>query len=291
MPLHFVKYHALGNDYLVLDPSHGGGDEAPAPDLVAAICHRHYGAGSDGILYGPHRDEAGRPTLRIFNPDGSEAEKSGNGIRIFAHWLLHAGHVSGPFDLAVGGSTVQVSFPGDHVVRVAMGTPNFVSTRVPMTGPERIVLSEALDVNGAVVEVGAMSIGNPHCVVVDRAPSEANIRELGPLLETHPAFPRRTNVQIAQVIDRRTIRIAIWERGAGYTTASGSSSCAAASILRARGQLDDDVTVQCPGGELLVHFDGAGVVHLEGPVERIAQGILDESWLAARSVPVSGERP
>jgi diaminopimelate epimerase len=287
MSLHFVKYHALGNDYIVLDPTRGGGGEAPAPALVEAICDRNRGVGSDGILYGPERDAEGRPTLRIFNPDGSEAEKSGNGIRIFAHWLRAAGHVSGPFDLAVGGSTVRVSFPGESVVRVAMGVPNFVSTQIPMTGPERNTVELTLDVDGAALVVGAMSIGNPHCVVVDREPTEAHIRALGPRLETHPAFPRRTNVQIAQVLDRGSIRIAIWERGAGYTTASGSSSCAAASILRARGLLDNDVTVHCPGGVLSVHFDAAGVVHLEGPVEPIAQGFLDAAWCAARTPSMS----
>ena len=283
MSLHFVKYHALGNDYLVLDPTRGGGLEAPSAARVIAICDRHRGIGSDGILYGPGRDAHGRPTLRIFNPDGSEAEKSGNGIRIFAHALRFASHVQGPFALAVGGGVVEVSFPsGDDVVRVAMGTPTFESRAVPMTGPARSVLQTELEVGGRSLEVGCVSIGNPHCVVTDRAPTEANVRELGPVLERHEAFPRRTNVQIAEVIDRRTVSLAIWERGAGFTTASGSSSCAAAAVLRGRGLLDDDVTVRCAGGDLLVHFDAAGVAHLEGPVERVAEGILDPQWLATR---------
>lgn len=283
MSLHFAKYHALGNDYLVLDPSRGGGTSAPSEARVVAICDWHRGVGSDGILYGPGRDAAERLTLRIFNPDGSEAEKSGNGIRIFAHALRFAGHVDGPFELAVGGGVVEVSFPpGDDVVRVAMGVPSFESSALPMTGPSRSVLRAELEVAGRTLEVGCVSMGNPHCVVVDRAPTEANVGELGPLLEHHAAFPRRTNVQIAQVIDRRTIRIAIWERGAGYTTASGSSSCAAAAVLRGRGLLDDDVTVRCAGGDLLVHFDARGVAHLEGPVERVAEGVIDSKWLAAR---------
>jgi diaminopimelate epimerase len=282
MSLHFVKYHALGNDYLVLDPTRGGGAQAPSAAQVVAICDRHRGVGSDGILYGPERDAAGNLALRIFNPDGSEAEKSGNGIRIFAHALRHAGHVTGPFVLAVGGGLVAVSFPGDDVVRVAMGVPNFESTSLPMAGPARPVLRATLDVAGQPLEVGCVSLGNPHCVVVDRAPTEANVRDLGPILENHEAFPRRTNVQIAEVLDRRTIRIAIWERGAGYTTASGSSSCAAAAVLRGRGLVDDDVTVRCAGGDLLVHFDARGVAHLEGPVERVAEGVLDTKWLAAR---------
>lgn len=283
MPLRFVKYHALGNDYLVLDPAHGGGSEAPSPGAVVAMCDRHRGAGSDGILYGPERDGSGRLTLRIFNPDGSEAEKSGNGIRIFAHAIRAAGHVAGPFELAVGGGVVAVSFPGDDVVRVAMGTPSFRSDALPMTGLAREVLRETLEVEGAFLEVGCVSMGNPHCVVVDRAPTEENVRALGPVLERHPAFPRRTNVQIAEVVDRRTIRIAIWERGAGFTTASGSSSCAAAAVLRGRGLLDDDVTVRCAGGDLLVHFDAHGVAHLEGPVERVYEGTLDTKWMSSRA--------
>jgi len=284
MALHFVKYHALGNDYLVLDPARGGGVAAPAPELVRAICDRHRGVGSDGILYGPGRDAERRLTLRIFNPDGSEAEKSGNGIRIFAHALRAAGHVGGPFDLAVGGSVVAVSFPGEDVVRVAMGTPRFTSDALPMGGPVREVLDVELEVAGERLRAGCVSIGNPHCVIVDRKPTEAHVRAIGPLLESHPAFPKRTNVQIAHVLSRDAIALAIWERGAGYTTASGSSSCAAASVLRARGLLGDDVTVHCAGGDLLVHFDAAGVVHLEGPVERVAEGAVDSRWLAARGV-------
>ncbi len=282
MSLHFVKYHALGNDYLVLDPSRGGGAEAPSAARVVAICDRHRGVGSDGILYGPERDAQGRLALRIFNPDGSEAEKSGNGIRIFAHALRAAGHVDGPFDLAVGGGVVAVSFPGADLVRVAMGVPSFESSALPMTGPARSVLRAGLEVAGRTLEVGCVSMGNPHCVVVDRAPTEETVRELGPLLEHHEAFPRRTNVQIAEVVDRGTIRIAIWERGAGFTTASGSSSCAAAAVLRGRGLVDDDVTVRCAGGDLLVHFDAHGVAHLEGPVERVAEGVLDTKWLERR---------
>ena len=284
MALHFVKYHALGNDYLVMDPSRGGGAEAPAPELVRAICDRHRGVGSDGILYGPGRDAAGLITLRIFNPDGSEAEKSGNGIRIFAHAIRAAGHATRPFDLAVGGGVVAVSFPGEDVVRVAMGTPRFKSDALPMSGPVRNVLDVELEVAGERVRAGCVSIGNPHCVLVDREPTEENVRAVGPLLEQHPAFPRRTNVQIARVLSRGVISLAIWERGAGYTTASGSSSCAAASVLRARGLVGDDVTVRCAGGDLLVHFDASGGVHLEGPVERIAEGAIDPRWLAARGV-------
>ena len=284
MPLHFAKYHALGNDYLVLDPSTGGGDEAPSPALIVAMCDRLRGIGSDGILYGPHRDGEGRPTLRIFNPDGSEAEKSGNGIRIFAHWLREVGHVRGAFALGVGGAVVEVSFPDSSrdLVRVAMGMPSFLSADVAMSGPPRNVLEETLTVQGSALRVGAVSIGNPHCVVVDRPATEQNVRELGPLLENHPVFLRRTNVQIAQIVDRHTIRIAIWERGAGYTTASGSSSCAAASVLRARGLVDADVVVQCPGGDLAVQFDEAGGVHLQGPVEQVATGCVVDRWVQHR---------
>ncbi len=288
MSLRFVKYHALGNDYLVLEPAGGGTAEPPSRSVIRALCDRHRGIGSDGVLFGPGRDGSGRPTLRIFNPDGSEAEKSGNGICIFAHALAAGGHTSGPFTLAVGGGTVEIAFPspsrGD-LVRVAMGVPCFDSDSIPMTGPQRSTVEVPLEVGGQTLVVGAVSMGNPHCVVVDREPSEQCVRELGPRLENHPAFPRRTNVQIARALARDAIRIAIWERGAGYTTASGSSACAAAAILRARGHIDDDVVVHCDGGDLRVHFEPSGAVHLEGPVERIAEGAIEPAWLAARVEP------
>ena len=277
MTLPFAKYQALGNTYLVLPQ--------PPTDLTSGlierICDVHYGIGSDGILTPvtpPEPAPSGLPAfgLRIFNPDGSEAEKSGNGLRIFSRWLYDEGLVSAaPFAVWTAGGWVQAKIePGGSPVTVEMGRFSFDSTRIPVLGPPRLVLNEALSVGEECLGVCALTLGNPHCVVLDAPVDEATARRLGPLVENHPAFPHRTNVQFLQVLDPRNIQIQIWERGAGYTLASGSSSCAAAAVAHRLGLAEAQVTVHCPGGALLVDLHPDDSVTLTGPVTPIARGFI-----------------
>ena len=278
----FCKYHGLGNDYLVIDPAQFPFD--PAPEAVRAICDRHYGAGSDGILLGPLGDLADpdRITLRIFNPDGSEAEKSGNGLRIFAWFLYEHGFVdAAPFHIRVKGGRVraQIIDPAAKVVQVDMGAPRFDARgAVPAAGLDEIVDRE-FEFGGERCRITFVSMGNPHCVVTGMAPSEALACRLGPVIERSPLFPAKTNVQFLQVLSRSEILIEIWERGAGYTLASGSSSCGAAAAARKLGLVDDEVTVHMPGGVLQVTF-AHGSAHLVGPVEKVMEGIFADDLLA-----------
>ena len=268
MSLVLQKYHALGNDYFVLDPVEG---DLPEPDGIRSVCHRHFGLGSDGILYGPLPSEAADFRLRILNPDGSEAEKSGNGLRIFCRFLHDRGEVGGgPFTIETAGGVVsaQVHDPLDRI-EVEMGRVSFRSDEIPVRGTVREVLGESLEAGGETVEFSAATIGNPHCVVLRETVSEEEARRLGPHLETHPLFPNRTNVQFLEVPDRRTIRLEIWERGAGYTLASGSSSSAAAAVARRLGLVDGDVRVLMPGGELTLAISDDFAVRMTGPVRRI----------------------
>lgn len=278
----FYKYHGLGNDYLVIDPA--GFPFDPTPAAVRAICDRHYGAGSDGILLGPLADPADPDllTLRIFNPDGGEAEKSGNGLRIFAWFLYEKGIVdAAPFPIRVKGGRVlaRVVDPANKVVRVDMGAPAFdARTAAPGAGLDEIVDRE-FEFGSERCRITFVSMGNPHCVVSGMALSEALACRLGPAIERSPLFPARTNVQFLQVLSRSEILIEIWERGAGYTLASGSSSCGAAAAARKMGLVDDEVTVHMPGGVLQVTFAN-GSAHLEGPVEKVMEGRFAEDLVA-----------
>jgi diaminopimelate epimerase len=274
--MRFCKYQALGNDYLVLEPV--GADLEPA--VVRAICDRRLGLGADGVLVEDVSPD-GRLALRIFNPDGSQAEKSGNGLRIFARYLWDRGRVGGePFDVATKGGTVrcQVRDAG-RMVFVEMGAASFDAAAIPVAGPRREVVAEEIEVVGERLRFTAVTVGNPHCVVFVDAPTPELARRLGPALEVHPAFPRRTNVQFARVVDRGRIELEVWERGAGYTLASGSSACAAAAAAVRLGLCDGAVTVAMPGGELAIGVGADFTLTMLGPVRKVAEGVLSDELL------------
>jgi diaminopimelate epimerase len=269
----FWKYHGLGNDYLVIDPAKS--NLKPTVRSVKLICDRNYGIGSDGILFGPRIGDDGSISLKIFNPDGSEAEKSGNGLRIFSRYLVEAGYVRSPdFEIDTKGGRVAVHLdsPDGSVMTVSMGVLSFDSEQIPVKGPKREVLLESLEVKGRVVTISAVSIGNPHCVVVCDAIDQQLALEMGPLIETHDLFPSRTNVQFMKILDRKNIQIEIWERGAGYTLASGSSGCAAAGVAYKLEYCDPDIQVHMPGGTLEVSISAEFSVKMRGTVSAVFEG-------------------
>ena len=265
---HYVKSHGLGNDYIVIDPANV--PFAVTPEAVRLICDRHRGVGSDGILLvspGGGADFG----LRIFNPDGSEAEKSGNGARIFAKFLRDHGYTDEDrFTLDTPGGRVTCALEREdgRVARVTvdMGKPRFDAL-------------DSIEVDGRRLEVTSVSIGNPHCVVIVPDLTKIDVHALGPKIERHPAFPKRTNVQFAEIVSRSEVRILIWERGAGYTLASGSSSCAVAAACQRKGLTDRDVTVSMPGGQLAITIADDGEIRMRGPVEEICAGDLSPDLL------------
>jgi len=270
----FVKYHALGNDYIVVDPNHV--QFLPTAESVRLLCDRHFGIGGDGVLLGP-LSRAGpgpRVDLRIFNSDGSECEKSGNGIRMFA--LYVAEHYLDDQEFTVhtsaGDSRVEICDAARGVVRVEMGVPSFDAADVPVRGLSGPAIAWPLMLEGRSLTVTSVNVGNPHTVVPLEEISAALAHELGPKIARHPRFPDGSNVQLLRVIDRATIQLEIWERGAGYTLASGSSSCAAASAARALDLVDDRVRVLMPGGELEIALAGDGAVTMTGAAEQVATG-------------------
>ena len=271
----FTKYHALGNDYIVINPK-----DLPAPltiEQVRIICHRNFGVGSDGILLGPLSSSTAKCALKIYNPDGSIAEKSGNGVRIFSRYLWDIKFVGNDeFALETDGGIVRSTvFDSGKMVRVEMGKVSFDSEKIPVIGSKREVINEKISVGGREFGFCAATIGNPHCVLPLPEINAKLAHEFGPLLEVHPNFPRKTNVQFLKVLDRANIQIEIWERGAGYTLASGSSSSASAAVAHKLGLVDRDVTVHCPGGDIHIEIRDGFDILMTGSVTKVSGGVIN----------------
>jgi diaminopimelate epimerase len=278
----FVRSHGLGNDYIVMDPSVLSFDLTP--QNIIRVCNRNTGVGSDGIL-ALEKSGSSLAKLRIYNPDGSEAEKSGNGLRIFCKFLFEHGYTEKTFfEIETAGGKVQAQL---HVVvgkaaavTVDMGKAVFAAGKIPVNIPNNE--SEVIDKlipplkPGGDLRINCVSMGNPHCVVFvnDIEEAESMAHEYGPLLEKHPLFPNRTNVQFAVVNNRKEVSIRIWERGAGYTLASGSSSCAVAAVCVKTGKTDGDLTLHMPGGDLFLKVGKDFELTMRGPVEEICLGIV-----------------
>lgn len=280
--MRFAKYHALGNDYIVIDPK-----DLPLPLTtvqVKTICHRNFGVGSDGILLGPLPAEKAKFALRIYNPDGSEAEKSGNGLRIFSRYLWDQKLVgSEEFTIQTAGGVVRSTvFDDGRSVRVEMGRVSFWSDAIPVTGARREVLNETISVGGRSFTFCAATIGNPHCVLPLPEIGPELARQYGPLLETHANFPNRINVQFLKVLDRANIQIEIWERGAGYTLASGSSSSAAAAVAHKLGLCDRSISVHMPGGVIAIEIGDDFAIRMTGPVTKVSEGVMAVEMFSAK---------
>lgn len=275
----YFKYHALGNDYIVIDPKYCSIDLTSK--IIERICHRNYGVGSDGILLGPIY-ENNNIHLRIFNPDGSEAEKSGNGIRIFSKYLIdHSVVTDSVFELYTLGGKVKVEKlkKDGSLLKVAMGTVTFESEKIPVLGESREVIDETFDFEGSILKATCVSIGNPHCVIPLDSISADKAHELGPKVENHKLFPNRINMQLLEVIDKNNIKIEIWERGAGYTLASGSSSSAAASVAYRLGLVGNNINVHMPGGIINIFIDKDNMVYMTGSVNSVCEGALDKQFI------------
>jgi diaminopimelate epimerase len=278
----FFKGHGLGNDYIALEAAEFG--DALSPPAVRLLCDRYTGVGSDGVL-ARIAGEGADFGVRIFNPDGSEAEKSGNGLRIFAAYLLACGEVTerAPFTVRTAGGTVRMEVleqtrDGVLLVEVEMGTASFRSADVGLDGPDREVDGEPLTLEaGDTVAIHTVSVGNPHCVVFQDDIDPVDLRRRGPQISTHPSFARGTNVQFAVPQDARTVQAWVWERGAGETHASGSSACAVAAAAVRRGMVTErQVEVRMPGGSLHVHVGDDWSLVLRGPVEAVYHGRLTD---------------
>lgn len=274
------KYHGLGNDYLVYDPNRN--DYLLHERQVEVLCRRNIGVGADGILYGPffNGDEM---SVRIFNPDGSEAEKSGNGIRIFSKYLRDTGYIKeDSYVLTTKAGKTKVTFldqSGD-LMQVDMGCAKFLAKEIPVVGFGEEIVNEAIFFCDNFYNATCVSMGNPNCVLMLEEVSPKKAMQLGPYVENSKYFPNRVNMQLCQVLDRNNIQIEIYERGAGYTHASGTGACAAAAASHRLGLIDDTVKVHMQGGELLVEFNADGRILMTGPVVYIGSITLADHFLS-----------
>ena len=281
----FFRGHGLGNDYLVMDPKDLS--FSLTASRITSICNRHWGLGSDGILaLVPSR--IANFGLRIFNPDGSEAEKSGNGLRIFARYLHATGRTKKQqFTVETKGGLVTITLHLDRYgdassVTVEMGQATFQPASLPCTLTINELINQPIAAAGQSFTFTGVSVGNPHCVVFKQAGqswSREDLLKLGPILENHAYFPNRTNVQLAVPTGPKELFILIWERGAGETQASGSSSCAAASAAVRLGLVKSPVRVKMPGGQLNIEVAQDFSLTMKGPVAEVARGSLSPSFV------------
>ncbi|MGZ8373409.1 MAG: diaminopimelate epimerase [Nitrospira sp.] len=281
----FFRGHGLGNDYLVMDPKDL--TFRLTPKVIKAICDRNWGLGSDGILAFVPSKKADFG-LRIFNPDGSEAEKSGNGLRIFARYLHATGKTKKKrFTVETKGGLVSIGLHIDRhgdaaAATVEMGIATFKPDALPCSLGVPELIQQPIEASGRSLIFTGVSVGNPHCVVfkpTGESWSREELLALGPALEHHKLFPKRTNVQLAVPTGPKEIFILIWERGAGETQASGSSSCAAASAAVRLGLVKSPVTVKMPGGVLNIVVAPDFSLTMKGPVAEVARGTLSPSFI------------
>lgn len=277
--IEFVKSHGIGNDFVIIDCLDAGSNTASLVNLAAKLCDRHFGIGGDGLLLVLPSDKADF-RMRIINSDGSEAEMCGNGIRCFAKYLFdrHLAGESISVDTLAGVKTVAVisaDGKGTHFT-VNMGTPRLNARDIPVTGYNGQVISKPLEVDGTWFDITCVSMGNPHCVIfVDQSKDALRklpLQSIGPRIENHPAFPRKTNVEFVQVLAEDEISVRVWERGAGETLACGTGACASlvASVLNAK--TGRQVTAHLPGGDLRIDWRDDGEVFMTGPAEEVFTG-------------------
>lgn len=272
----FYKYHALGNDYIVLDPK----DQIPhisGADIIS-ICDRHCGVGADGILYGPEQSDTCDFALRIFNPDSSEAEKSGNGLRIFSRYLWDQSLVSHQrFTIQTrGGAVDSIVRESGLSVSVGMGKVSFNHDRTIVADVAKPTI---LTIQGIEFICYLANIGNPHCVIFTDKITEKYVKKYGELVSLNSLFQNGSNVQFVKILDKQSIQIGIWERGAGYTLASGSSSTAAACVAHSLGYCDSLVNVQMPGGVIQIKIGKQYQTTMTGEVRKICEGVISDEVL------------
>lgn len=272
----FIKSHGLGNDYIVIDGKNL--KKKLSKEMIMKICDRNFGIGSDGILI-LYESKKADFKLKIYNPDGTLAEKSGNGLRIFSSFLYNYGYTKKKtFTIETKGGIVTSKFIKEinkiSYFKVNMGKADFSSKNIPVKIKDELAISKKIKIKGKTFVFTSVSVGNPHCVIFLKKISSNIAKEYGPYLETNKIFPKRINVQFAKIINRKKVEAEIWERGAGYTLASGSSSCAIVSAGYRLGFLDNEVTVKMPGGTLNISIDEDYNLNMEGPVEEICSGTI-----------------
>ena len=280
----FWKLHGTGNDFVLTEASVA--DDPVWPDLARRVCDRHFGVGADGLIFVLPSQVADR-RMRIFNPDGSEAEMCGNGIRCFVKYVLDRGIVTAPdgvLTVETGAGVLEARATRDaagrvDTVRVSLGPPRFrpqdIGALVEAPAP---VMDLPLTAAGEPLRLNLVSMGNPHAVAfLDAPPAAFDLERVGPAVEHDPLFAHRTNFEVARVLDRDHVEMRVWERGAGITLACGTGAAAVVVAGRLHGLVNDSVEVRVPGGPLRLDWDGAGDVYLEGPAVKVFESVWEDA--------------
>ena len=275
-----IKYQGLGNDYLILDPNKNR--VQLQGKKIALMCQRGFGLGADGVLYGPVEIN-GKMGVHIYNSDGSESAISGNGVRIFAKYLMDHEYVKEQkFSIETLSGSIEVECLNSRATefRVNMGKASFLSREIPVTGEVREVINEPFTFNGTEYRATCLTVGNPHCIIFTDKISGEMVKNLGPYVENAEQFPERMNLQVCRIIDRGNLDIEIWERGSGYTRASGTGSCAAAIAAHRLGLVEERVNVNQPGGMIQIDIKEDGTIYMTGTVGYIADVSISESFFS-----------
>ena len=288
--MRFTKMHGLGNDYVYVDGTSEDLTRYDLTELSRLVSDRNFGVGSDGLIV-ILPSETVDFRMRIFNPDGSEAEMCGNGIRAFAKYVFEHG-LTHKTDLTVqtGAGMVRPRLfveDGEVVsVRVDMGEPRLKRSEIPMVGEpaDQPVVGELLEVDGEGVYVTCVSMGNPHCVQFVDDVGAAPVTQLGPKIERHPLFPARTNVEFVQIVDRGQVKMRVWERGTGETLACGTGASATCVACALNDLADRTVRVHLRGGTLTIEWAGDNHVYMTGPAAEVYTGELSEAMLSRARV-------
>lgn len=277
MMLPFTKMHGLGNDFVVVDTLRVPLREEELPELARRLCDRHFGVGADGLILAGASAVADF-RMRLFNADGSEAEHCGNGIRCACKLMWDHGHTRSTrvtFETIGRLNVLELNVAGETVesVRVDLGLPELQRSALPMCGPvDTPALDEPLQVGDQTVHVTGISMGNPHAVLFVDDVVSYPVEVIGPQVECHPAFPRRTNVEFIQVLAPDALRMRVWERGAGLTLACGTGACAAVVAAAVTGRAARTAVVHLPGGDLHIEWAADNHVYMTGPATTVFTG-------------------
>ena len=271
----FSKAQGLGNDFIIVDCQLNRMDDVNPSDLAVKMCDRNFGVGADGLIF-VHPSRIADYRMQIINSDGSEPEMCGNGIRCFARYLLDHGKGRTPLQVETLAGILKVELVMDGVrttgFTVNMGSPRLSAEEIPVAGVQGQVVGHEIDVDGTSYKITCVSMGNPHCIVFTDSLDEVPLTTIGPKIEKHYAFPKKTNVEFVQVLKDDEISVRVWERGAGVTLACGTGACASlvASVLN--GRTGRAATVHLPGGDLKIEWCESGEIFMTGPAEEVFTG-------------------
>lgn len=277
MTIEFTKYHGLGNDFILID-NRASSEPLITPKVAKSLCDRHFGIGADGVIFALPGLADTDYSMRIFNSDGSEPEMCGNGIRCLARFIADLepdGRSQYRIHTPAGVMIPQLTASGQ--VTVDMGMPKLLAGEIPTTlaAADQKAIAQTIEVGGQSWVVTCVSMGNPHCVTFVEDVAAIDLERIGPQFEHHTAFPQRVNTEFIQVINSKSVKMRVWERGAGATLACGTGACGAVVAGVLTGKCDRHARVELPGGCLSIEWTSAGRVYMTGPAERVFSGTID----------------